>query len=191
MELDYRAMLLAVVARIEQLTVQMQAIVREASDTDTVDRVSTKLAKQRRLLADVGQKLKQSRRTRGYKRRGRNRRTAAATSSHQARARNARAYPKGKPRGEYVSLHGNRIMSVVAWRHGASRSIAYWTIRHEPSSFMFARCATRKDAVALAEKVYEMFPAEFWQTTDADVISATLQPHQQMILKPPDRSDEQ
>ena len=76
-------------------------------------------------------------------------------------------------------------MSVVAWHHGASRSIAYWAIRHEPSSFVFARCATRKDAVALAEKVYAMFPEQFWQSTDADVIAAMLQPHEHTILKRP------
>ena len=62
MEPDYRAMLLAVVARSEQLLVQMDAILRDVSDTDTVARVSMQLAKQWRLLADVEQKLKLSRR---------------------------------------------------------------------------------------------------------------------------------
>ena len=53
-------MLLAVVARSEQLLVQMDAILRDASDTDTVARVSMQLAKQWRLLADVEKKLKLS-----------------------------------------------------------------------------------------------------------------------------------
>ena len=178
-------MLLAVVARSEQLLVQMDAILRDASDTDTVARVSMQLAKQWRLLADVEQKLKLSRQTTGLKRRRRRRTTRAATSFHQAGTRTARASPKGKTRGQYVSPQNNRIMSVVAWRHGASRSIAYWTIRHEPSSFVFARCATRKDAVALAEKVYAMFPEQLWQATDADVIAAMLQPHERTIFKSP------
>jgi hypothetical protein len=172
MEPDYRAMLLAVVARSEQLVVQMDAILRDASDTDMVARVSMQLAKQWRLLADVEQKLKQLHQTRRSKRRRRHRSTRAATGPSRAPA--ARACTEGKTRGEYVSPPSNSLMSVVAWHHGASRSIAYWTIRHEPSSFVFGRCATRKDAVALAEKVYAMFPEEFWQTTDAEVIAAML-----------------
>ena len=131
------------------------------------------------------QKLKLSRPTTGLKRRRRHRSTRAATGSHHRPSRTGRACPKGKTRGQYVSPQNNRIMSVVAWHHGASRSIAYWTIRHEPSSFVFARCATRKDAVALAEKVYAMFPEQLWQATDADVIAAMLQPHEHTILKSP------
>ena len=180
-------MLLAVVARSEQLLVQMDAILRDVSDTDTVARVSMQLAKQWRLLADVEQKLKLSRPTRRLKRRRRHRSTRAATGSHHRPSRTGRACPKGKTRGQYVSPQNNRIMSVVAWHHGAGRSVAYWTIRHEPSSFVFARCATRKDAVTLAEKVYAMFPEQFWQSTDADVIAAMLQPHEHTILKPPIR----
>jgi hypothetical protein len=185
MEPDYRAMLLAVVARSEQLIVQMDAILREASDADTAARVSMQLAKQWRLLADVEQKLKQSRQTRGLKRHRRHRSTRAATGSHHGPGRTTRACPKGKTRGEYVSPPSNSLMSVVAWHHGASRSIAYWTIRHEPSGFVFARCANRKDAVALAEKVYGIFPVEFWQTTNADAIEAMLQPYLHTILEPP------
>jgi hypothetical protein len=172
MEPDYREMLLAVVARSEQLIVQMDAILREASDTDTVARVSMQLAKQWHLLADVEQKLKQSRQIRGLKRGRRHRSISAATGP--SRAPTARACPEGRTRGKYVSPPSNSLMSVVAWHHGASRSISYWTIRHEPSSFVFGRCATRKDAVALAEKFYAMFPEEFWQTTDAEVIAAML-----------------
>ena len=85
---------------------------------------------------------------------------------------------------KYTVLCSNRTLAVVAWHHGASRSIAYWTIRHEPSSFFFAECATRKDAIALAEQVYAMFPEEFWQTKDVDVVAEKLQPLKYSILKP-------
>jgi hypothetical protein len=85
---------------------------------------------------------------------------------------------------KYTVRCSNGTLSVVAWHHGASRSVAYWTIRHEPSSFFFAECATRKDAFALAEQVYAMFPEEFLQTKDVDIVARKLQPLKDSILKP-------
>ncbi len=113
MEPDYRAMLLAVVARSEQLLVQMDAILRDASDTDTVARVSMQLAKQWRLLGDVEQKLKLSRQTTGLKRLRRRRTTRAATSFHQA----ALVLPEHLPREKQeVSTYRRRtIASCRSW----------------------------------------------------------------------------
>ena len=57
MDPDYRAMLSAVLARTAQLIVEVEAIMRESTSSETVDRAITQLAQLRRLMADIESKL--------------------------------------------------------------------------------------------------------------------------------------
>jgi hypothetical protein len=57
MDPDYRAMLLAVLARTAQLTAEVEAIIRESTNSETVDDAVVQLAELRRLMADVESKL--------------------------------------------------------------------------------------------------------------------------------------
>jgi hypothetical protein len=57
MDPDYRAMLSAVLARTAQLIVEVEAIMRESTSSETVDRAITQLAHLRRLMADIESKL--------------------------------------------------------------------------------------------------------------------------------------
>jgi hypothetical protein len=129
------------------------------------------------------QKVQQSHKIGGLNRDRRNQTINGATGSYRPRV-HWPGISKARTMAKFTVLRTNRTLSVVAWHHGASRSIAYWTIRHEPSRFFFAECATRNDAFALAEKIYAMFPEEFWQTNDADVVAGKLQLLNDSILKP-------
>jgi hypothetical protein len=57
MDPDYRAMLSAVLARTAQLIVEVEAIMRESTSSETVDRAIVQLAQLRRLMADIESKL--------------------------------------------------------------------------------------------------------------------------------------
>jgi hypothetical protein len=57
MDPDYRAMLLAVLARTAQLIVDVEAIIRESTNSETVDDAVVQLAELRRLMADIEAKL--------------------------------------------------------------------------------------------------------------------------------------
>jgi hypothetical protein len=57
MDPDYRAMLLAVLARTAQLIVEVEAIIRESTNSETVDNAIVQLAELRRLMADIESKL--------------------------------------------------------------------------------------------------------------------------------------
>jgi hypothetical protein len=57
MDPDYRAMLLAVLARTTQLIAEVEAIMRESTNSDTVDGAIVQLAELRRLMAVVESKL--------------------------------------------------------------------------------------------------------------------------------------
>jgi hypothetical protein len=57
MDPDYRAMLLAVLARTAQLVVEVETIIRESTNSDTVDDAVVQLAELRRLMADIEAKL--------------------------------------------------------------------------------------------------------------------------------------
>jgi hypothetical protein len=58
MDPDYRAMLLAVLARTAQLIVEVDAIIRESTNSETVDNALVQLAELRRLMADIEAKLR-------------------------------------------------------------------------------------------------------------------------------------
>jgi DNA gyrase/topoisomerase IV subunit A len=58
MDPDYRAMLLAVLARTAQLIVEVEAIIRESTNSETVDNALVQLAELRRLMADIEAKLR-------------------------------------------------------------------------------------------------------------------------------------
>jgi hypothetical protein len=57
MDPDYRAMLLAVLARTGQLIVEVESIMRESTNSDTLDAAEVQLAELRRLMADIESKL--------------------------------------------------------------------------------------------------------------------------------------
>jgi hypothetical protein len=57
MDPDYRAMLLAVLARTAQLIVEVEAIIRESTNSETVDNAIVQLAELRRLMAGIESKL--------------------------------------------------------------------------------------------------------------------------------------
>ena len=57
MDPDYRAMLWAVLARTTQLIVEVESIMRDSTNSDTVDGAILQLAELRRLMADVESKL--------------------------------------------------------------------------------------------------------------------------------------
>jgi hypothetical protein len=51
-------MLLAVLARTAQLIVEVEAIIRESTNSETVDNAVVQLAELRRLMADIEAKLR-------------------------------------------------------------------------------------------------------------------------------------
>jgi hypothetical protein len=57
MDPDYRAMLLAVLARTARLIVEVEAIIRESTNSETVDGAIMQLAELQRLMADIESKL--------------------------------------------------------------------------------------------------------------------------------------
>jgi hypothetical protein len=57
MDTDYRIMLLVVLARTERLILEVEAIMRETTNSETMEAALAQLAELRRLMSAVEQKL--------------------------------------------------------------------------------------------------------------------------------------